>query len=557
MGIHMSDRLAPVSSERWSSRAGFIFAAMGSAIGLCSIWKFPYEAGTNGGGGFVIFYLLGLGLIVFPLMLVEFAIGRRGRSHAVGSITAVAIASGASRLWAVIGVVGVVGAVLILSFYSVIGGWALAYVVDTIRDGLPGISAPAIQARFDALLESSLRMTVYHTLFMAATAVVVARGIAGGIERVSLYLMPILIVLVVVLASYSTIQGDTSAALRFLFAFDVERLSPRVALEALGLGFFSIGVGLAVMITYAAYAATEFDLRSVAIVTLLSDTAISFLAGMAVFPIVFAERLDPASGPGLMFVTLPLAFARMPLGAPAAIAFFVLLTLAALASALSLLEMPVSLAHRWLGWSRPRATLASAVGCWGSALPPCCLSAPGLPGIHWRESLVSPPRPRSSPWITCHPTCSCRLVASASQSSGAGSSSPMRSPGSLDSAQAPSAGSHSSCATSPQSELSRPASSRSCCVEATVSCHLTTPPEVSVPGGHRERGRSALAPQRAGGPAAGGMRTRHHMFSTKRAVPASWPSPPSAMSHRRPSAPATATLISAAARSAVEIAITQ
>ena len=357
-----------MSPERWTSRAGFIFAAMGSAIGLGSIWKFPYEVGTNGGGAFVVFYLLGLGLIVFPLMLVEFAVGRRGRSHAVGSITAVAISSGASRFWAVIGVVGVVGAVVILSFYSVIGGWALAYVVDTIRDGLPGASARIVQARFDAVLASPLHMAVYHTLFMAATAVIVARGIAGGIERVSLYLMPILVVLVIVLASYSTIQGDTSAALRFLFAFDVEHLSPRVALEALGLGFFSIGVGLSVMITYAAYADIDFDLRTVALVTLLSDTAISFLAGMAVFPIVFAERLDPASGPGLMFVTLPLAFARMPLGEPAAIAFFVLLTLAALASALSLLEMPVSLAHHWLGWSRPRATLASAVGCWALGL---------------------------------------------------------------------------------------------------------------------------------------------------------------------------------------------
>ena len=357
-----------MSPERWSSRAGFIFAAMGSAIGLGSIWKFPYEVGTNGGGGFVIFYLLGLGLIVFPLMLVEFAIGRRGRSHAVGSITAVAIASGASRLWAVIGVVGMVGAVLILSFYSVIGGWALAYVVDTIRDGLPGTSAPAIQARFDALLESPLRMTVYHTLFMAATAMVVARGVAGGIERASLYLMPILIVLVVVLASYSVIQGDASAALRFLFAFDVDRVSPRVALEALGLGFFSIGVGLAVMVTYAAYAGPEFDLRTVAIVTLLSDTAVSFLAGMAVFPVVFAERLDPSSGPGLMFVTLPLAFARIPLGASAAIAFFVLLSLAALASAMSLLEMPVALIHRWLGWSRRRAALVAGSLCWALGL---------------------------------------------------------------------------------------------------------------------------------------------------------------------------------------------
>jgi neurotransmitter:Na+ symporter, NSS family len=357
-----------LTPERWSSRAGFIFATMGSAIGLGSIWKFPYEVGTNGGGAFVLFYLLGLGLIVFPLMLVEFAIGRRGRSHAIASIAAVASASGASRLWSGIGVLGVVGAVLILSFYSVIGGWALAYVADTIRDGLPGPGAAAVQARFDALLGAPLRMTAYHTVFMAATVVIVARGIAKGIERVSLYLMPILIVLVLALAGYSTSQGDAPAALRFLFAFDLEHLSPRAALEALGLGFFSIGVGLAVMVTYAAYASPDFDLRTVAIVTLLSDTAISFLAGLAVFPVVFAEHLNPSSGPGLMFVTLPLAFARMPLGTLAAVAFFVLLSLAALASAISLLEMPVALAHRWLGWSRHRAAPVAGLLCWALGL---------------------------------------------------------------------------------------------------------------------------------------------------------------------------------------------
>jgi neurotransmitter:Na+ symporter, NSS family len=262
----------------------------------------------------------------------------------------------------------VLGAVLILSFYSVIGGWAVAYVVETIRDGLPGATAPAVQARYDALLASPLRMAIYHTLFMAATVAVVARGIAGGIERASLYLMPILIVLVVLLAIHSTTHGDAKAALRFLFAFDPGHLSARSALEALGLGFFSIGVGLAVMVTYAAYAGADFDLRTVAIVTILSDTAISFLAGLAVFPVVFAEGLDPSSGPGLMFVTLPLAFARVPLGAAAAVAFFVLLSLAALASAMSLLEMPVALIHRGLGWSRRRAALAAGTFCWALGL---------------------------------------------------------------------------------------------------------------------------------------------------------------------------------------------
>jgi neurotransmitter:Na+ symporter, NSS family len=358
----------PGPASYWSSRTGFILAAMGSAVGLGSIWKFPYEVGTNGGGAFVALYLLGLALIVFPLMLAELAIGRRGASDAIGSLAAVARTAGASRGWAAIGVVGVIGAIVILSFYSVIGGWAIAYVVDTARHGLAGESAHLVQGRYDALLASPVRMTICHTAFMAITAAIVARGIADGIERASRYLMPGLIVLVVILAIYSLFQGDARAALRFLFEVDLARLSPRTALEALGLGFFSIGVGLSVMVTYAAYARPDLGLREVAIVTLLSDTAISLLAGLAVFPVVFAERLDPASGPGLMFVTLPLAFARMPLGTPAAIAFFVLLTMAALASALSLLEMPVALAGRWLGWSRPRAVAASAAGCWALGL---------------------------------------------------------------------------------------------------------------------------------------------------------------------------------------------
>ena len=353
-----------MSPERWSSRAGFIFAAMGSAVGLGSIWKFPYEVGSNGGAGFLAFYLLGLALIVFPLLLLEFAIGRRGGSHAIASVAAVARTSGASRLWAAVAAVGVVGSIVILSFYSVIGGWALAYVVDTIRDGLPGAAAPAAQARFDALLAAPVRMTAYHAVFMATTAVVVARGIAGGIERACLYLMPAMIGLVVALAVYSSLYGDAGAALRFMLALDPARLSPRIALEALGLGFFSIGVGLAVMITYAAYAERDFDLRTIALVTLVSDTVISFAAGLAVFPVVFAERLDPASGPGLMYVTLPLAFARAPLGEAAAVAFFVLLSVTALSSAISLLEMPVALAHRRLGWSRPRAALVSGLLCW-------------------------------------------------------------------------------------------------------------------------------------------------------------------------------------------------
>jgi NSS family neurotransmitter:Na+ symporter len=282
----------------------------------------------------------------------------------MGSIARVAQASGASAHWGLIGTLGVLTSFLVLSFYSVIGGWTLAYTVETVRHGLAGDTAGAVQARFDALLASPLRMTAYHTAFMGLTAVIVARGVARGIEDACKVMMPALIALLAVIALYAAANGDLAAALRFLFVIDLQRITATVALEALGLGFFSIGIGFALMLTYAGYADRDINLRQVAIATILADTAVSLLAGLAVFPVVFAEKLDPASGPGLLFVTVPLAFARLPLGMLAAAGFFVLLALAALASAISLLEMPVSwLAHR-ADWPRPRATAAAAAACW-------------------------------------------------------------------------------------------------------------------------------------------------------------------------------------------------
>lgn len=350
--------------DRWSGRVGFLLATIGSAVGLGSIWKFPYEVGANGGGAFVLCYLAGLVLIVLPLFLTELAIGRRGQRDAAASLAAVAVESRHSPRWALVGVLGIVTASLILSFYSVIGSWALAYAVDA-AGGL-AVDVAGAQSRFDALLASPVRVGLYHTLFMLLSGLIVARGVAGGLERAARILMPVLIALIAVLAVYSLIAGDAWATLRFLFAVDFGRLSPAVVLDALGLGFFSIGVGLAVMITYAAYADASINLMETAIVTIVGDTVISVMAGLAVFPVVFAEKLDPSGGPGLMFVTLPLAFAHVPAGGIAAFAFFLLLVIAALCSAISLLEMPVAWLCRTKGWSRPTATLAAGVGCWAA-----------------------------------------------------------------------------------------------------------------------------------------------------------------------------------------------
>jgi NSS family neurotransmitter:Na+ symporter len=350
--------------EFWSGRVGFILANIASAVGLGSIWKFPYEVGSNGGGAFVLCYLAGLALIVLPLMLAELALGRAGRSDAVRSVATVASEATASPRWSFFALLGVVTGFLVLSFYSVIGGWALAYLFDTVLTGLPAATAASAQAQFDALLASPGQLLLYHLMFMAVTAVIVGRGVAGGIEEASKVLMPCLALLIAALALYSATQGNFSATIRYLFAFDPASVTPKIALEALGLGFFSIGVGFSILITYAAYAKPDISLGQVAIATIAADTAISLLAGFAVFPIVFAEGLDPSSGPGLVFVTLPLAFARMPLGTVAAVAFFLLLVVAALGSAISLLELAAAPLKNAFNWSHARAGAICAAGCW-------------------------------------------------------------------------------------------------------------------------------------------------------------------------------------------------
>ena len=349
--------------DAWSGRAGFILASVASAVGLGSIWKFPYEVGANGGAAFVLFYLAGLALAVVPLMLAEFAMGRRGGADAATSLETLAAAHGAARAWALAGALGVLAGALILSFYSVIGGWTLAYAVETLLAGPPPGEPQAVQARYDALLASPVRMAAYHAAFLAVAALVVARGVSRGIEAASKLLMPVLVVLIAALAAYGALQGDLASTLRFLFRLDFSQFSARGALEALGLGFFSISVGFGLMITYAAYAGRDIDLTQAAIVSVAVDTAISLLAGFAIFPLVFAHGLDPASGPGLVFVTLPLAFAGMPLGSAAAAAFYLLLFVAALASAISMLELAVAPAVRRLGWPRARAAAALAAAC--------------------------------------------------------------------------------------------------------------------------------------------------------------------------------------------------
>lgn len=352
----------------WSGRMAFMLATVGSAVGLGSIWKFPYMVGENGGSAFLLVYLAGLVVLILPLMLAEFVVGRRGGGSAVGSIRAVAKESGASPAWSIVGGWGVLTGFLILSFYAVIGGWTLAYIPISASDAFAGASPEAIGNVFGALLSDPDRLILWQGVFMALAIGTVAMGVISGIERMVTLLMPLMFVLLAGLVVYAVTTGDVAATFDFFFAPDFSKVTWSVALDAIGLGFFSIGVGIGVMITYAAYAERTISLTQAAVWTILADTFASFLAAFAIFPIVFGFGLDPAGGAGLMFTTLPAAFGQMGAGAIVGTAFFVLLAVSALASAISLLELSVSWAVERFKLARPLAALLIGGACFAVGL---------------------------------------------------------------------------------------------------------------------------------------------------------------------------------------------
>ncbi|BCW89395.1 hypothetical protein sos41_25580 [Alphaproteobacteria bacterium SO-S41] len=358
-----------MTTQHWSGRAAFFLATVGSAVGLGSIWKFPYMVGANGGGAFLLLYLVGLALAVLPLMIAEFVIGRAGQGSAVTSIVHVAKKTGASPLWGLIGGWGVAAGFLILSFYSVFGGWTIAFAVQALQGGATAPDGAAAGAVFGAFLADPGGMALFHAIFMSLTALIVIGGVSGGLERALTVLMPVMFLILIGLVGYAATSGGMGRALTFLFQPDFSKVTWKTALDAIGLGFFSIGVGIGVMITYAAYAGREIGLAKMAISTIAADTVASLLAGLAIFPIVFAHGLDPAGGPGLMFVTMPVAFGQISGGAIVAFGFFALLLVSALASAISIFELIVAWAAERYGIGRTAATLWTAIlcGCMGMA----------------------------------------------------------------------------------------------------------------------------------------------------------------------------------------------
>lgn len=348
----------------WSSRLAFILAATGSAVGLGNIWKFPYVTGENGGGAFVLVYLLCIAIIGIPIMMAEVMIGRRGGHSPVNSIKAIAQRDGLNPAWKLVGAVGILAGFLILSFYSVIGGWAISYVGTTASGQLSGQTADAVGAIFSGLLSNPGTLLLWHTVFMALVMLVVAKGVRSGLERAVSILMPALFVLLLIVVGYAMTTGHFGQAAAFLFQPDFSKLTTSGVLVALGHAFFTLSLGMAVMMAYGSYLPKKISIAKTSITVSVIDTGVALLAGLAIFPIVFANGLEPGAGPGLIFQTLPLAFGQMPLGSLFGTLFFVLLIFAAWTSGISLLEPIVEWLEEQKGMNRTVSTLGAGVVCW-------------------------------------------------------------------------------------------------------------------------------------------------------------------------------------------------
>ena len=339
---------------QWNSKLGFVLAASGSAVGLGNIWRFPFLAGANGGGAFVLVYFILLVIIGFTLMLGELSIGRATQLSPIGAYRKLK----AKYAW--IGALGVVAGFLILSFYSVIGGWVIRYLVKGISGDFNVADGSVLGDLFVNFITNPLEPLVYHGVFMVLTLLIVIGGVSKGIERYSKILMPMLFVMMVLLMFRSLTLPGAMEGVKFLLVPDFSKINAQVVLAALGQVFFSLSLGMGTMITYGSYLRKDENLISSSIEIPLIDTAIAFIAGLAILPAVFAFGFDPEGGPGLLFITLPAVFSQMPLGSIFAILFFLLVLFAALTSSISLLEVVVSYTVDEWKWSRKLSTIVLA-----------------------------------------------------------------------------------------------------------------------------------------------------------------------------------------------------
>lgn len=354
---------------------GFMLAAAGSAVGLGNIWKFPYMAGQKGGSAFVLTYLICMFIIGLPILVAEWLIGRRGQKNPIHTMEDVAAAEGRSKSWRWVGIIGVLGSFLILSFYSVIGGWATDYIFLAGSGTFKGLHGDGTSQVFQQFLGSVNHLLTWHTVFMFATALIVAMGVGAGLERSCKIMMPGLGVLLIGLVIYAAVVSGPSfgRAFNFLFYPKWSAINGEAVLAALGHAFFSLSLGMGIMMAYGSYLGKDVNLISTARTVVILDVIVAMLSGMAIFPLVFANGLQPGEGPGLIFVTLPIAFGNMAGGTIIGILFFIFLTFAALTSSISLLEPTVELLEEKTHLGRKSATLVSSVVIWALGIA-CLLS---------------------------------------------------------------------------------------------------------------------------------------------------------------------------------------
>lgn len=356
----------PAERGQWGSRLGFILAAAGSAIGLGNIWRFPYMAGENGGGAFVLIYLLCILLIGLPVLLAELAIGRRAERNPVGAFKALA----PKTAWPLVGTLGVVTGFGILSFYSVVAGWTVGYLFKALTGAFEAdLTAEASGALFTGLIGDPLQALLLTGFFLLLTILIVRGGVSGGIERASKILMPVLFIVLLLLAIRALTLPGAGEGLVYLFRPDFSKIDTGVVISALGQALFSLSLGMGAMITYGSYFPKRENVWSAGTFVAFSDTLIATLAGLIIFPALFSAGVAPNAGPGLVFVVLPTIFNTMPFGTFFAVLFYALLAIAALTSTISLLEVVVSYMVDERGWSREKAAWTIGAACFLLAVP--------------------------------------------------------------------------------------------------------------------------------------------------------------------------------------------
>jgi len=348
----------------WSGRLAFILASAGSAVGLGNIWKFPYIMGENGGGAFVMIYLACLLLVATPILISEVMLGRHSRSNPITGMAKLSREAGVHPAWQAIGWMGVFTGFLILSFYFVVMGWALAYVEKAAEGAFVGADAETISGLFDALISNPGTLLFWHTVAMTLTIVVVARGVRGGLELATRIMMPLLIVILVLLFAYNIGTPGFAPAMAFMFAPDFSQVGSQTVLVALGHAFFTLSLGMGAIMVYGSYMPRGSSIVRAGLWIIALDTGIALLAGMVIFPIVFSNGMSPEQGAGLVFQTLPLALGQMAWGYWLAIVLFVLVSIAAWTSAISLVEPAVSYLWERFGIRRLPSALAVGTATW-------------------------------------------------------------------------------------------------------------------------------------------------------------------------------------------------